>query len=497
MSKVPSERAAVLQDSPNLAEIGQPAPPFELQCVDTSDGPVQTVRSADYRGRWLMLLFYPRDFSFVCPTELTAFSSRIGELHRRRCGILGISVDTIELHREWLSTPPAEGGLGPLQFPLASDPQGEAARAYGVWVPEKEVSTRGLFVVDPQGIMQYFVVHNLSVGRSVDEVLRVLDALQNGGLCPVNWTTADGTLDPEAALQPGRVLGHYRIRKPLGTGGFGGVFAAQDLRLNRTVAIKVLKGRQEESRDTLMKEARAAAALNHPNVCTIYAIDEVDGLPVITMEYLPGRSLTQVIANGVTPEEARSLARQIASGLAAAHAEKIVHGDLKPANVIVSEDGTAKILDFGLARSLKQARQGQGTSAPRLSLPADAERDPDVTMELTDGPVDTDETVDVSAGMAERLSGTPAYLSPEKAEGLAGTESSDVFALALILYEMLTGQRALAEESLGKLVVRLQMEDFVQTLVPRVAEPFRPLLESMLQRDSSRRPTAAEVARQL
>src|SRR5262249_4291269 len=158
---------------------------------------------------------------------------------RRNCRILGVSVDSIESHREWLATPPAEGGLGHLQFPLASDSDGGVARSFGIWLPETEVSTRGLFLIDPQGIGQYAVVHNMSVGRNVNEILRVLEALQSGGLCPAGWTTADGNLDPELALRPGRVLGHYRIQRLLGSGTFGSVFAAWDLRLQRNVALKL------------------------------------------------------------------------------------------------------------------------------------------------------------------------------------------------------------------------------------------------------------------
>ena len=234
-----------------IAKVGQTAPHFALACADARDEKRGLATSREYAGRWLILIFYPRDFSFVCPTELTSFSAHGADFRQRNCELLGISVDTLELHREWLRTSPADGGLGALQFPLASDPDGVLARAYGVWVDEKQVSTRGLFMIDPAGILQYAVVHNLNVGRSPIEVLRVLEALQTGGLCPASWTSADGTIDPERALQPGRILGHYRIRKKLGAGTFGTVFAAWDLRLERNVAIKVLKRNLSESRDAV------------------------------------------------------------------------------------------------------------------------------------------------------------------------------------------------------------------------------------------------------
>jgi eukaryotic-like serine/threonine-protein kinase len=332
-----------------MARVGEAAPEFALACADARDDARCSIRRSESAGRWLALVFYPRDFSFVCPTELTSFSARWMDFAQRNCDLLGISVDSVELHREWLQTPPSEGGLGPLQFPLASDPDGSTARDYGVWVEEKQVSTRGLFLIDPDGILQYAVVHNLNVGRTPDEVLRVLDALQTGGLCPASWTSADGTIDPELALLPGRILGHYRIRQKLGSGTFGTVFAAWDLRLERMVALKVLKRNVFESRDAVLAEARTAAKVNVPNVCTIYAVEEEDGLPLIAMEYLEGRTLSHVMAESLTRDAARTIAVQIASGLVAAHAQQVVHGDLKPANVIVSADGTAKILDFGLA----------------------------------------------------------------------------------------------------------------------------------------------------
>ena len=120
-----------------VAKVGHAAPEFAVGCVDLRDAQRRSVRLGDYAGRWLAMMFYPRDFSFVCPTELTAFSGRGADFRQRGCALLGVSVDSLELHREWLERPPAEGGLGPLQFPLASDPDGAMARAYGVWVDEK------------------------------------------------------------------------------------------------------------------------------------------------------------------------------------------------------------------------------------------------------------------------------------------------------------------------------------------------------------------------
>ena len=145
----------------SVAMVAEAAPTFALACVDTDALDPRIVRLSDYAGQWLALIFYPHDFSFVCPTELTAFSARYADFSQRGCELLGISVDSISFHQEWLTKEPANGGLGPLQFPLASDPDGTVARAYGVWIKEKKVSHRGLFIMDSRGILQYSVVHNL------------------------------------------------------------------------------------------------------------------------------------------------------------------------------------------------------------------------------------------------------------------------------------------------------------------------------------------------
>ena len=219
------------------ASVGSLAPEFDLP----STSPSGRSKLADYRGRWLVLIFYPRDFSLVCPTELTAIGTRIEEFHSRGCDALGVSADTLESHHRWIATPRAQGGLSGLGFPLASDADGSACRDYGVFLETQHVALRGLFIIDPNGVLQYQVVHNLSVGRRTDEVLRVLAALQTGGLCAENWSPGEATLDAARPLGPGRVLSHYRIEEQIGSGSFASVFRARDTTLERSVALKVLK----------------------------------------------------------------------------------------------------------------------------------------------------------------------------------------------------------------------------------------------------------------
>ena len=167
--------------------VGQAAPDFKMSSTKDLETLDQDVTLADYKGKWLVLVFYPMDFTFVCPTELTAFSSRIGEFDDIGAELIGISTDSKYTHKAWIETPADQNGLGGLNYPLAADQTLKVSRDYGVLLEEDGVALRGLFVIDPDGILQYQVVHNLNVGRSVDETLRVIQALQTGGRCAANW----------------------------------------------------------------------------------------------------------------------------------------------------------------------------------------------------------------------------------------------------------------------------------------------------------------------
>ena len=438
-----------------LTLIGNAAPAIDLPCTRFPDPSRTRVMLEDYRGRWLILMFYPRDFSLICPTELIGLSQRFDEFAAHDCDLVGISCDSVESHERWIATPQARGGLGGLSFPLASDRDGIAARSYGVYHERQGVTVRGLFIIDPQGLVQYQVVHNLSVGRRSQEILRVLTALQSGGLCREDWMADHQVFDPFTALRPGNYFSHYLIEAEVGSGTFARVYRARDLQLDRPVALKVFKPDCPVTPSAALAEARAAAALNHPNLCTIYAVDDTAGVPIIAMEYIAGRPLSQhARGDRLSLDSLLSIALQTAAGMAAAHAAGIVHGDLKPENVMVTEEGLVKVLDFGLARRLR--------------------RNP---------PVASDDTAEL--GLAEQgdgLFGTPRFLAPEQVRGEPACQASDVFALGLILYELATGKMAFPGGNLLQILDQIRSVD-PEPLAAEAPDPLSGILRRLLIRD--------------
>ena len=176
------------------AKVGQPAPAFDMPSTKNIEKLNENVQLDDYKGRWLVLLFYPLDFTFVCPTELTTFSDRYDDFEGIGAAVIGVSTDSVHSHRAWLKTPRDKGGVEGLRYPLASDITKSVARDYGVLIEDKGVALRGLFVIDPEGTLRYAVIHDLNVGRSADETLRVIQALQTGGLCQADWRPGQETL---------------------------------------------------------------------------------------------------------------------------------------------------------------------------------------------------------------------------------------------------------------------------------------------------------------
>lgn len=186
--------AIALDSKLRLAKVGQSAPDFDMPSTKNMATLAENVKLSDYAGKWLILLFYPLDFTFVCPTELTAFSDRIDELNGIGAEVIGVSTDSVHSHRAWINTPREENGVAGMQYPLASDVGGKLARQYNILVEESNIALRGLFIINPEGVLQYAVVHDLNIGRSVDETLRVLQGLQTGGLCAADWTPGQENL---------------------------------------------------------------------------------------------------------------------------------------------------------------------------------------------------------------------------------------------------------------------------------------------------------------
>ncbi len=176
------------------AMVGHPAPDFDMPSTKNIQSLDENVKLSDYRGKWLVMVFYPLDFTFVCPTELTTFSERLDDFEAIGAEVIGVSTDSVHSHRAWLRTPREQNGVEGLRYPLASDITKQVSRDYGVLIEDKGVALRGLFVIDPEGVLRYAVIHDLNVGRSAEETIRVIQALQTGGLCQAEWRPGQETL---------------------------------------------------------------------------------------------------------------------------------------------------------------------------------------------------------------------------------------------------------------------------------------------------------------
>jgi Tol biopolymer transport system component len=268
------------------------------------------------------------------------------------------------------------------------------------------------------------------------------------------------------ALVEGTQLGPYEVIAPLGAGGMGEVYRARDTRLRREVAIKVLPPElvaDEERRRRFLQEARAASALNHPNIVTIHEIETVGDVDFIVMEYVAGQTLDAVIPKqGMPWSEALRVAIPIADALAAAHEKGIVHRDLKPANVALTREGVVKVLDFGLAKLLWQEVEDAG---------------------------ETQTTLSAARTGAGAIAGTAAYMSPEQATGGRLDARTDVFSFGALLYEMVTGRKAFAGKTVSETlqaVVRDQ-PPALRERVPSIPEPLERVILLCLRKEADRR----------
>lgn len=179
--------------------VGQEAPDFAAMAV--VDKQFKQIKLSDYRGKNVVLFFWPLDFTFVCPTEIVAFHEKCSAFAERNTALIGVSTDSQFTHLAWQNTPRAEGGLGDIAFPMVADLTHDISRSYGVLIEDKGIAFRGLFLVDKEGVLRHMLVNDLPLGRDVDEALRMVDALtffeQNGEVCPANWRPGEKTIKPD------------------------------------------------------------------------------------------------------------------------------------------------------------------------------------------------------------------------------------------------------------------------------------------------------------
>jgi serine/threonine-protein kinase len=284
--------------------------------------------------------------------------------------------------------------------------------------------------------------------------------------------------DNAATLQPGSFVGPCRIDSLLDKGGMGEVYSARDTKLHRDVAIKILPSvfaADPEKLARFKREPQLLAALNHPNIAAIYGLEDANGTPALVMELIKGPTLADRIRKGAIPlDEALPIARQIAEALTCAHEAGIVHRDLKPANIKVREDGTVKVLDFGLAKLADPVGAATGVAA------------------MTQSPTITTSAMTAS-GM---ILGTAAYMPPEQAKGRQADKRSDVWAFGCVLYEMLTGRRAFGGGDAADTLVAVLQSEPDWTALPRdTPVVLRRLLRHCLAKDPRGRFGDAAIAR--
>jgi Tol biopolymer transport system component len=261
------------------------------------------------------------------------------------------------------------------------------------------------------------------------------------------------------SLPNGTRIGMYEIVAPLGAGGMGEVYRARDSKLGREVAIKIVPDQFASDRERVARferEARTLASLNHPHIAQIYGLEQSPNTAALVMELVEGEDLSQRIAQGPIPiDEALAIARQIADALDAAHGQGIVHRDLKPANIKVREDGTVKVLDFGLAKPVEGPGPASGATitSPAMSMPG-------------------------------VILGTAAYMAPEQAKGRPVDKRADIWAFGCVLYEMVTGRRAFAGEDISETIASILRSEPEWAGVPA---SITPLLVSCLQKDPRQR----------
>lgn len=301
---------------------------------------------------------------------------------------------------------------------------------------------------------------NAELRDEIESLLSSFDEADDFLETPAAIQVAENVDKSESQLNPGDTLGDYEIREMLGSGGMGEVYLARDPRLDRYVAIKLLRKSflpDEQANRRLLREARAAALLEHPNICQIYQIGETGDHGYIVMQYIVGSTLAEMMAAGpLGVARSLDLASQIAEGLAEAHSRGIVHRDIKPANVIVNDKGQAKILDFGLAKFIEAETRAE--TSPRIQ---------------TSGSV----------------MGTVPFMSPEQLRGKTVDERSDIFSLGSLLFEMIAAQPAFTRDNNAETISAILNDEPDWSLIPH---PLRPILQKCLAKSKEDRYDSTE-----
>ena len=300
----------------------------------------------------------------------------------------------------------------------------------------------------------------------VESLIDSLDSAENFLETPAVVQVAENTFDDEQRLSRGEMLLHYEIRELIGSGGMGEVYLARDTRLNRNVSIKLLRPSflpDVHANRRLLREARAAALLEHPNICHIYEISETDKHTFIVMQYVTGTTVADSLASGrIDLARAIDLAIQIVEGLAEAHDRGIIHRDIKPANIMVNDKGQAKILDFGLAKFIE------------------AEAEAETSLRLN------------SSGS---VMGTVPFMSPEQLRGKLVDKRSDLFSFGALLYEMVSGRPAFNRENNAETISAILNDEPDWVVIPTA---LRPILKKCLSKETDRRySSAGEVLKDL
>ena len=306
----------------------------------------------------------------------------------------------------------------------------------------------------------YLDIHCSSDVELRGEVEKLLGSYDSDFLEETALDAAEALVKP--SLTEGQIIGRYRIGKLIGSGGMGQVFVAEDTELGRQVAFKVLHhdvGADDERLRRFIQEARAASALNHPNILTIHEIGSFEGFRYIVSEYIDGETLRDRIRDGISTAESVDITCQIAAALRAAHSAGIVHRDIKPENVMLRQDGLVKVLDFGLAK----------------------------LTEADDRPIDQSSPASVVETSPGLVMGTAAYMSPEQARGQSVDSRTDLWSLGVVFHEMLTGTSPFEGETVTELISSILKSDISETVAEDIPPELQPICRKALAKDKDSR----------